>query len=1461
MPHLPSHFVRHVVCLALMCAMHLAALPCYSQRQHLDLAVAPANQSFEKTAGQPVNAGCGMDAATPKVNIGEAYGKLPLSFEANQGQADSQIKFLSRGSGYSLFLTPSEAVFTLSRPAADEGRTAPVAGAKTPGNRATLPPSGIESASVADAETPKAKESPAVLRMRLVGASAAPRMTGLESLPGKSNYFTGNDRRQWRTGIASYGKVKYEGVYLGIDLVYYGKQRQLEYDFVIGAGADPRQIQLSFSGAEKIELKDGGELVLHTAGGGQLRQHKPVSYQQVNGERQEVSSRYVIKANGQIGFEVGEYDASRPLVIDPILDYSTYLGGSGIDSGHSIAVDSSGNVYVTGTTTSLNFPTAAPRQATFGGEVDVFVTKLNATGSSLVYSTYLGGSNYDAGRGIAVDADGNALLTGQTTSNNFPTANASQNSKGGFYDAFITKLDATGATLLYSTYLGGGDHEIGRSIALDSTGNAYVTGSTSSFNFPTENPYQASKGGNSSSSFKSTNGGSNWSPANTGLSGSNVYDLAFDPATTSTLYAAAPNGVFKSTDSGSNWNLVNSGIPDNTVLKVAVDPSTPSTVYAATGVGVFKSTDGGSNWSAINNGLTSQFGLSVKTLAIDPASPSTIYAVLNDGVLFKSIDGGANWVDNTVVDTNSNVYFVNNLAIDPASPSTLYALVDGGFLKSTNGGSSWGVLHQTMSDDVSAFVINPSTPSTLYAVALVNGVIKSTDGGLTWQAFNTGLPTNMGGSVSALAIDHAHPATLYAGTYSNGIFKTTDGGANWSAAGAGMTGNIVNVLAVDPANSSAVYSGITTGSDGFVSKYDPSGLPVYSTYLGGNYDDGGYGIAVDSSNNAYLAGQTTSYDFPTVSPLQAANPSSLSAFVTKINAAGSALDYSTYLGGTGNNYGFAIAVDSSGSAYVTGQTNANNFPVTAGVLRAYNTTFGIDGFVTKFNPAGSTVAYSTYLGGTNNTDYGSGIAVDSAGNAYVTGRTRATDFPAVNPVQTTYGGSYDAFVTKLNTTGSAALYSTYLGGSGTDYGHAIAVDSSGSAYVTGQTFSHNFPTARPLQSANASPAGVSDLFITKLAVSYSIRGRVASTIYNPVTTTNGLGGITVKLSGSQTRQATTDFDGNYSFDNVAKGGNYTVMPASADYTYNPTSHTFNDLSADQSNQDFTATPLFHTISGVVKVGALTLPGVTMTLTSPTPADFAPRTVTTNSTGNFSLTRVPAGRTYKLTPTKTNYNFTPASKTYTDLSADQPNQTFTATVKTYTISGVVKLGTAGLGGVTVNLYSPGPNGFISRTVTTSSTGSYSFTNVPGARNYTVTPYKANYTVKSSSNASQTFRSYTNLSANQTNQNYTATLNTYTISGVVKLGTAGLSGVTMRLTSPSPAGFAPRTVTTSSTGAYTLTGVPAGRNYTLTPTKTGYVIKNISNASQTFRSYMNLSANQANQHFTATRTASVMNPSSD
>lgn len=383
-----------------------------------------------------------------------ALQQLSPHFEVNRGQTDRRVAFLSRASGFNLFLTSDEAVLVLK-------------------NQAQGSVKGRQ----------RGKVATSVLRMKFVGGNPAPRILGLEELPGRSHYFLGNKPAEWRTNIPHFAKVRYEAVYPGVDVVYFGRQGELEYDIVLGPGASLENIQLVFEGATAVRIDGQQDLIVSTPAG-DLRQPRPQVYQQINGVKRRIAAGYVLRGSHQVGFQVGRFAPDSPLVIDPVLIYSRTMGGSADNAGIGVAVDPLGNVYVTGWTESMDFPLANPSQGTLMGVRDAFVSKLDATGSTLIYSTYLGGDDVDEALSIAADASGSATVVGETASTDFPTVRPLQPAfGGGNSDGFIVKLAPAGS-VIYSTYIGGNGDESVNGIALDNSGYAFITGPTSSSNFP-----------------------------------------------------------------------------------------------------------------------------------------------------------------------------------------------------------------------------------------------------------------------------------------------------------------------------------------------------------------------------------------------------------------------------------------------------------------------------------------------------------------------------------------------------------------------------------------------------------------------------------------------------------------------------------------------------------------------------------------------------------------------------------------------------------------------------------------------------------------------------------------------------------------------------------------------------------------------------------------------------------------
>lgn len=484
----------------------------------------PGVLTVEAPKSETTNPGA-VDSAT-RARLVENIAQSPMSFEANEGQADPRVKYLSRGFGYTLFLTSSDAVLALQKPAAT-GNKATDTSAETAALRDPLGVGTVGSRAVPQPRSSAAQPtSDGVLRMHLAGANSVPGVSGLEKTSAKSNYYIGNDPTKWRTNVPNYGKVQYAGVYPGVDVVFYGNQRQLEYDFVVAPGADAHAIALTFDGdrtAKNVDLRinESGELVVHLASG-DISFHKPVVYQTAAQQKLPVDGKYILKADGSVGFEVGPYDHARKLVIDPVISWSSYLGGSNVDMATGVGVDKFTDVVIAGSTRSADFPLFDPLETYNGGTCnglpcrDVFVSKFSPTGAALQYSTYIGGSNDDVASDLVLDMAGDMFVVGYTLSTNFPvTNNAFQKTFGGGTvtgDAFVFELASKGIGLEYATYLGGSGDDQAYSITVQYTPtnlpDVFVVGATASTNFPvSKGAYQTTCGktaqGNCANAFAS----------------------------------------------------------------------------------------------------------------------------------------------------------------------------------------------------------------------------------------------------------------------------------------------------------------------------------------------------------------------------------------------------------------------------------------------------------------------------------------------------------------------------------------------------------------------------------------------------------------------------------------------------------------------------------------------------------------------------------------------------------------------------------------------------------------------------------------------------------------------------------------------------------------------------------------------------------------------------------------------
>ena len=670
------------------------------------------------------------------------------------------------------------------------------------------------------------------------------------------NYLIGNVTSKHASNVSLFGQITGKNLYNGIDLSYYHQEGSMRYDLIVHPNADPTQIKLKIDGADQIKIDANGNVIISTSIGEMSMQNLYVYELET---KKQIQCRWIIQ-NSELTLSLGSYDKSNTLIIDPLI-YSTYIGGSTIQTGYGIGVDTLGNAYITGMTESADFTsTLGAYQTSLSGISDVFVSKLNPTGTAFVFSTFIGGSSADAGLSISVDALGDSYITGETGSFDYDiTPGAFQTTSGGGTNTFITKLNPNGTALVYSTYLGGSTEDIGLGIAVDNIGNAYITGKTHSTDYP-------------------------------------VTAGAFQP--------------------------------------------------------------------------------------------------------------------------------------------------------------------------------------------------------------------------------------FFVGSY-----------------------------------------------DVIVTKLNPLGSSlIYSTYMGGSCgDDIGYSIAVNNFGEAYITGSTVCYGNFITSGVHSSGAGGSDVFVTKLNSSGSSRIYSTCLGGSGsfvNSFGYGIAIDTLGNAYVTGSTEANNFDITSG---AYQTIKGDtllnEAFVFKLNPTASSLVYSTFLGGNDN-DIGNGIAIDKYGSVYVTGFTQSTNFPTTSSAfQIVNDGSFDVFVSKLNISGSFLEYSTYIGGSAYDNARAIAIEKSGNAYITGSTNSSNYDiTPGVIQTVYS--GGGSDCFVSKIDICSTINFSVTSN--NVTCNGNNDGSASVAVINPLT----------YTYNWSPSGGSNSTAIGLAPGTYTVS---ITDFSGCASHQSITITqppPIIATINGI-----------------------------------------------------------------------------------------------------------------------------------------------------------------------------------------------------------------------------------------------------------------------------------------
>ncbi len=1329
-----------------------------------------ANQS--KATPQPTTASpANRKENSSSLHLDKGYGRLPLSFEANKGQFDSSAKFVARGPGFNILLNAEQAVLALRR----SGKTSSTDDPASPDSDTPIGAQRLLALRGQTAEPANGAGNQALVTMRFAGANAGAKgLEGVDELPGKANYFLGNDSAKWLTDIRTYERVAYREIYQGVDLVFYGSRQQLEYDLVVAPNADPSAIQLVFDGVQGIKSDRQGGLTLATPAG-ELTQAKPVIYQDIDGQRKTINGSYVIKPGNKIGFKVSKYDRARPLVIDPTLSYLSFVNGSG--QGFALAADASGNTYITGFVSDSSLGvTPGVVQATNGGLDDCFVTKLNPTGTEVVFTTYLGGTASDYGNSIAVDAGNNVYVGGYTESGFPTTAGAYQTIFAGISDGFVTKLNPTGSALIYSTYFGGNGTEevdtvvpeagtgnifisgltasadfnttpgafrsantggfdafVGKlnatgsntlyltyaggsgfeypiSMTADPAGNVYLVGQTTSLDFPTVNPAQAALGGRARGPFKSNTGGASYALSNNGLPVTYVYCSAINPTTPSTIYLGTDGGVFKSTNSGGSWSPTGQ-LQVPRVHQLTLVPGAPNIIYAGTEAGVYRSTDGGATWLARNTGLISP-GLTadVRGIAIHQSAPNTIYIAGTTGV-FKSTDGGGSWV---AINTGLATDFINAL---------------------TN-----------------AIVIDPTAANTLYvALPSAQRVYKTTNGGTSWSAAGTGMLSSM---VRALAINPQSPNTLYA-AQAAGISKTVNGGTSWTAANTGLNLTLsdssvvanagMHFVTVDPVTPTTVYAGasLILQNNGAFS----TATVFKSLDSGGTWTAQSNGFVVPAS----IA--TIAIDPANPATVYAGSLGDNDSFILKLNPAGTTELFGTYFGGNRGDSGTSIAADATQNIYIAGNAASVDFPTTGGAFQTVlkgNT----DLFVARFS-AGGVLSFSTLIGGVEADNTGGGIAVDSSNNVFVTGSTFAPDFPTTpGAFQRTIGNpgtrAADIFITKVNASGSSLDFSSYLGGGGNDYannflGQRLALDAAGNVFIVGVTASTNFPY---FDWANCCGNSSTHTFVAKISSalpSYSITGRVTKAGNIAVA---GVFVQALDSRGNFIRGGLTDAQGYYALISLP-ANSYTVTPQrydfnSAHYIFAPPSRTFSVLNSDQS-ADFTATQVYDIQGQITHSTLANVPifDVTVTLSGTSSA-----TAISNAGGGFVFRDLVAG-SYTVTPSKSGFTFNPVNRSYAALSADQFATFTTASGSFFTISGRAADGNnAAISNATVALQVRPQIGSRPLSAQTDASGNYSFANLQAGGNYTLLAAKP---LVSFVPLTQTFN---NLAGNQT-LNFTGT----------------------------------------------------------------------------------------------------------
>ncbi len=724
---------------------------------------------------------------------------MPLFFEANRGQTDASAQFLARGRDFNFLISPTGAQIVL---------------------RGTV-------------------AGPATARMQFLGANPRASIRGDAALSGKINYLIGNDPAQWHAGVPTFAKVRVDGIYPGIGLVYYGNQQQLEYDFEVAPGANPDIIKIRFDGVDKIRINPDGKLVLSLKGG-EIRQPRPVLYQMLNSVRREINGGYRLVDARTVAFAVGDYDHDQSLLIDPTLLYSTYFGGSAGDTAWAVKLDTNGFIYMAGQTFSPNYAAGAPISTAGafqpnyqGGNLagDAFVAKFSNLAQDLVYFTYLGGSGNDKAAALAVDDLGHVYIAGYTDSTNFPTANALYpNISGklipqlGNYpvDAFVAELDGDGANLIYSTYLGGNSVDMANGIAIDASGDAFVTGVTFSTNFPVKSPVPYQLAGTTNLYLNRL------ACTNTVYFNANAFIAEIAPGGSNLVY---------STYFGGNNYDAGTGIAIDSSNYIYVTGYTASTNFPTA------------------NAISQQL---VQTNFIGTTNQVVITNYFNGYLL--------NGLTNT---TGNFDAFVAKFA--PSGTNLVYST----FLGGTNNDQAYAIAVDTNGAAyVTGWTVSTNFPNTLANTNLYNGLTNNLYYGYS-VVTNVFLAKITNGAQAGIAY-----STVFGGTHFGidiGYGVALDPAGDVFVVGSTSSTNFPTVNV--PGFLSATNSGKT---DVFVTAFNTDATAVlYSTYLGGKDNDFGYGIAADATN-AYIVGQTLSTNFVIYAGSQTTRNGSNDAFLAAI---------------------------------------------------------------------------------------------------------------------------------------------------------------------------------------------------------------------------------------------------------------------------------------------------------------------------------------------------------------------------------------------------------------------------------------------------------------------------------------------------------------------------------------------------------------------------------------------------